>query len=75
MLASSRLTKKFQTTIPARVRKVLALRQGDLIGFEIKDGEVILRRASPVDVAFAKAVELTLSEWGSKEDDDAYHDL
>lgn len=75
MHASSRLTQKFQTTIPAKIRKVLGVRGGDLLGFEVKDGEVIVRKAEPVDVAFAKSVEGTLSEWTSNEDEEAYGDL
>ncbi len=75
MVAFSRLTKKFQTTIPAKVRGLLGLQQGDSIGFEVKKGQVILRKASPVDVAYAKALEGTLSEWASSEDEEAYGDL
>jgi len=75
MVAFSRLTKKFQTTIPAKIRGLLGLRQGDSIGFEMKDGEIVLKKASPVDVAYAKALEGTLSEWASVEDEEAYRDL
>ena len=75
MLASSRMTQKYQTTIPAKVRRLLGLQSGDIIGFDIKEGDVILRKASPLDVAFAKAVEGTLSEWASDEDEEAYRDL
>ena len=75
MLASSRMTQKFQTTIPAKVRKLLGLKSGDLIGFEVKEGSVLLRKASPLDVAFAKSVEGTLSEWASEADEEAYRDL
>jgi AbrB family looped-hinge helix DNA binding protein len=76
MLASSRVTQKFQTTIPAKVRKLLGIKSGDLIGFEAREkGEVVIRKATPLDVAFAKSVEGTLSEWTSKEDEEAYRDL
>ena len=75
MLASSRMTQKYQTTIPAKIRSLLGLQSGDTIGFEIREGDVILRKASPLDVAFAKAVEGSLSEWSSKEDKEAYRDL
>ena len=75
MVAFSRLTKKFQTTIPAKVRGLLGLQQGDSIGFEVRDGEVVLKKALPVDVAYAKALEGTLSEWASAEDQEAYGDL
>lgn len=75
MFASSRMTRKFQTTIPAKIRKILGLKNGDIIGFEVKENNVILKKASLLDVAFAKALEETLSEWASEEDEDAYHDL
>lgn len=75
MLASSRMTQKYQTTIPAKIRKFLGLQRGDIIGFDIKEGDVVLKKASPLDVAFAKAVEGTLSEWASAEDEEAYRDL
>lgn len=75
MVAWSRLTRKFQTTIPATVRKALGLESGDTLGFEIHEGRVMLHKASPLDLACAKAVEATLSEWASPEDDEAYRDL
>jgi antitoxin PrlF len=75
MVAFSRLTKKFQTTIPLKVRGLLGLQAGDSIGFEVKNGEVVLKKASHVDVAHAKALEGTLSEWASAEDEEAYGDL
>ena len=75
MLASSRMTQKFQTTIPAKIRRLLGLQSGDLISFDVKEGDVVLKKASPLDVAFAKAVEGTLSEWASEEDEEAYRDL
>jgi AbrB family looped-hinge helix DNA binding protein len=76
MFASSHLTQKHQTTIPAKVRKALGLRAGDVLGFELREGgEVVLRKATPLDAAFAKSVEKTLSEWISAEDEEAYRDL
>ena len=75
MLASSRMTQKYQTTIPAKIRRLLGLQSGDIIGFDFKEGDVILKKASPLDVAFAKAVESSLSEWASDEDDEAYRGL
>ena len=57
------------------VRKVLQLKAGDMLGFEINGDEVKLRRASPLDLAFAQALEGTLPEWASKEDDLAFKSL
>ena len=75
MLHISKLTTKFQTTIPTSVRKVLQLQAGDMVGFEIDGNEVKLRRATPLDLTFTQALEGTLSEWSSQADDRAFKDL
>ena len=75
MLASSRLTQKFQATIPQKVRELLGLFSGDLVVFEMWEGQVILRKSSPLDLEHLRATESTLSEWTSLEDDKAYRDL
>lgn len=75
MTSVSRLTSKFQATIPSPVRAALGLKQGDALAFEIENGLVRLTRASPRDIAFAQALEGTLSEWDSAADDEAYRAL
>jgi bifunctional DNA-binding transcriptional regulator/antitoxin component of YhaV-PrlF toxin-antitoxin module len=75
MTSVSRLTTKFQATIPLPVRTALGIGQGDAISFEIDNGVVRLVRATPRDIAFAHAVEGTLSEWNSAADDEAYRGL
>ena len=75
MLQTSRLTTKYQATVPTSVRKLLQLKAGDLLGFEIEGNEVRLRRATPLDVAFTQALEGTLTEWSSEQDDQAFKDL
>ena len=75
MLQTSKLTTKFQTTVPTSVRKVLQLRAGDMVGFEIDGNEVRLRRATPLDLAFTQALQGTLTEWSSQADDRAFKDL
>lgn len=69
------LTQKGQATIPLEIRKVLDLHPGDKIGFEVIDGDVIVRKISAFDYAYHHALAGTLSEWSSKEDDEAYDDL
>jgi antitoxin PrlF len=74
--AVSKLTSKNQTTIPAPVRETLDLSAGDMLAFEINDrGAVALRKWTPIDLEFARALEPTLSEWASGEDDEAYGEL
>lgn len=75
-IAQSRLTSKGQATIPAPVRKKLDLKPGDAVIFEeSRDGDIVLCRAEPLDLEFLDAVERTLSEWSSENDDEAYGDL
>lgn len=75
MLQTSKLTSKFQATVPTQVRKVLQLQAGDMVGFEIVGSDVKLKRATPLDLAFAHALEGTLTEWSSAADDQAFKDL
>ena len=77
VLAKSRVTKKYQATIPAPVRKRLGLKPGDSILFEESKpaGAIVLRRADPIDLEYLEALEGTLSEWNSENDDRAYRDL
>ena len=71
----SKLTKKYQATVPAAVRKKLSLNAGDSIAFELSNGEVMLKKATPIDIEFASALIPTLSEWDSANDEEAYDDL
>ena len=72
----SKLTEKYQATVPDEIRKVLKLTKGDHITFEImKDQTVVLRKATQVDLDWAHAIQDTLSEWASPQDERAYRDL
>jgi len=73
--AISKLTKKYQATVPEPVRKKLNLNAGDVIAFEIEDDAIKLRKARPVDIEFCSALVPTLSEWESQNDEEAYSDL
>jgi antitoxin PrlF len=75
-LASSRLTTKSQATVPAAVRDKLNLKPGDTVIFEESEaGAVLIRKAEPLDLEFLSALENTLSEWDSENDERAYRDL
>ncbi len=75
-IASSRLTSKGQATVPASIRKKLNLKPGDTVVFEEAEaGSIRLRKAEPVDMEFLSALESTLYEWNSENDDQAYRDL
>ena len=71
----SKLTKKYQATIPEPVRRVLKLKVGDSVAFDIGKRNIYLRKAKPMDWVFAESLESTLSEWTSEADDRAYHEL
>jgi AbrB family looped-hinge helix DNA binding protein len=38
----SKVVRNYQITIPSKVRKVLNIKEGDLIKFELRDSEVVL---------------------------------
>ena len=73
--ATSKLTRKYQATVPKVVRKKLKLNAGDVIAFEIEDEIIKLRKAMPIDIEFSRALVPTLSEWESENDEEAYNDL
>ena len=73
--SKSKLTSKYQTTIPKEVRELLLLKKGDEVVFEIDDGQVLIRKATPLDLEYLSSIESTLSEWNSENDEDAYRNL
>ncbi|MGQ0530446.1 MAG: AbrB/MazE/SpoVT family DNA-binding domain-containing protein [Panacagrimonas sp.] len=75
--ASSRLTVKYQATIPAPVREALGLTSGDSVVFEVREpGVVLLRKQQPLDREYLRAVSATLeSEWLADDDEAAYATL
>ncbi len=76
MTAVAKITTKGQTTIPQEIRAALHVKPGDLIAWEVgTDGVATVRRVQPLDVDYLRAVEATLSEWGSAADEKAYADL
>ena len=76
MPAISKITAKGQTTVPREVRTALKSKPGDLIVWEIEpNGRVAVRRIQPLDVEYLLAVQGTLSEWHTAEDEKAYGKL
>jgi antitoxin PrlF len=74
-ISTSRLTSKYQATIPRPVRECLGVGAGDSIAFTVDGGRVYVRRAEPLDREFARALSGTMGEWLSPADEDAYRDL
>lgn len=76
MTVLAKITSKGQTTVPKEVRDALQAGPGDLLAWDVTaDGRVTVRRIHPLDLDYLKAVEGTLSEWASAEDEAAYRDL
>ena len=73
--ATSKLTRKYQATIPKSVREALHLQAGDAIAFDFEGETIRVRKARWLDLEFAEALEGTLSEWSAEEDEEAYRDL
>lgn len=70
------MTSKNQITVPSQIRETLGLEKGDTLVFEVDDdGAVSVRKALPLDGAFAGALSPLLSEWESSDDDEAFRDL
>ena len=70
-IVTARLSAKAQTVIPKPIRDRLGVGPGDVIVFEIRDGEVVLRplRRTARDDPFA-----VFHEWSGAADEDAYRD-
>jgi len=45
MKYTSRITKRGQITIPKQLRERLNLNPGDLVIFEVRDKEIVIRKA------------------------------
>ena len=73
--AISKLTKKYQATVPKVVRSKLELKAGDVIAFEIDNEIIKIRKAQPIDIEFSSALVPTITEWESQNDEEAYSDL
>ena len=75
-MSASKLTSKFQATIPKEIRDKLKLKKGDLLIFKIVDRNVlVLKKSTPFDKEYLRALSKTLNEWNSSDDEAAYEHL
>lgn len=72
---ASRLTSKGQATIPVEIRKALHLKEGDTVIFEMKRGNVTVRRAEPEHLMYLKQAETIFDDWNHPEAEAAFRDL
>ncbi len=76
MPAVSKITVKGQTTVPQKVREALKTKPGDLLAWEVQsDGRVAVRRFDPPCLKYWQAVQGTLGEWRTADDERAYGKL
>jgi AbrB family looped-hinge helix DNA binding protein len=75
-MLTSKLTSKYQATIPKEVRRALHLEAKDRILYLIQDDNTVkITRMSPLDLDYLKSLSTTLSEWESEEDERAFRNL
>jgi antitoxin PrlF len=61
-IISSKLTSKYQATIPAAVRESLSLGKGDEIVFDMSGDEVVMRNRASASALRARTFECAYSE-------------
>jgi len=71
----SKLTSKHQATIPTPVREKLGVHGGDAIQFLIRNDEVVVRKADPLDPLFLALATDAFSDWNTPAADEAFRDL
>ena len=76
MHQSSKVTAKYQATIPKEIRAKLDLEAGDYLLFEDKNDQIVISKVKSVDWQYLKSVSSSLeAEWLSEADEEAYGDL
>lgn len=72
----ARVTAKGQATIPKRIREAAHIREGDMLAFDLdSNNRITIKRIDPPINVELSALQETLSEWNSSEDDEAWRDL
>ncbi len=72
----ARVTAKGQATIPKRIRDAARIREGDMLSFDLdSDNRIIVKRIDSAADIELSALQKSLSEWNSPQDDEAWRDL
>jgi antitoxin PrlF len=72
----SKVTSKFQATVPADVRAALGIKAGDMIGWDVKDGVATMRVMPSNLMGWDPMTWMAFApEWLSAEDEEAFRDL
>jgi antitoxin PrlF len=69
---TSRLSARSQTVIPKAIRDRLGIGPGDVVAFEERAGEIVLRPVRSPRVAYPFT---TFTEWSSEAGEEAYAGL
>ncbi len=71
----SRVSARGQTTIPKRIREAAGLIEGDLVTFDLRGDQIVLRRVGLAPDRYLEGFAGAMGEWTSPEDEDAWRDL
>jgi antitoxin PrlF len=72
----SRVTSKYQATVPADVRAALGVTAGDRIAWKVEGDFATVSKVEPLDKSWHDAVSATFAdEWLSEEDEELFRDL
>ncbi len=75
-MQTSRITSKYQATVPADVRAALGVGAGDQLRWDVDGGVAKVSKAVPLDREWHAFLSKTLEdEWLSDEDEDGFRDL
>ena len=74
-METAKITSKGQMTVPKKVREAARLKTGDVVAFDVEGDQIFMRKLTPGGDEYVKAVERTLTEWTSPEDEAAWRDL
>lgn len=66
--ATSKASRKNQTTIPSRVRRALGVSKGDTLLWTIDGNEVSIRIVNKINVDWTKTSEMSLLEWNPEDE-------
>ena len=75
MTEFSKITARGQTTIPKRIREAADLREGDLVGFDLRGNRVVLRKVEVESDRYLEGLSGLMDEWTGPEDEEAWCDL
>ena len=71
----SRVTSKYQATVPADIRAALGVKAGDQLAWEVRDGMATVRRHGAVSSPVTVVDSQTFGEWLSDEDEELFRDF